>query len=48
MEIYEKASPVDKYVHKFKEKMPFDLLLMRNDLHIGQNIPNTKKQSKTK
>lgn len=23
---------------KFKEKMPFDLLLMRNDLHMDQTI----------
>lgn len=37
-QIFDKASPIDKYMPKFKEKMPFDLLIMRNDLHMDQTI----------
>ncbi len=48
MQIYQKATTIDKYVQKFKEKMPFDLLLMRNDLHIGENIPIKRSLDKSK
>lgn len=47
-QIYQKATPVDKYLYKFKEKMPFDLQLMRNDLHMDQNFILRKNKQKPK